>query len=903
VTGTFAATATLGNITNSGALLITGASTFTANAFDADITLDQAGNDFTGAVSFAGAGGLHDVTVNDLSAFDIRTLELTGNLVVTAGGAITTNNGPLVIGGTTNVTAHGFDITLDDVTYFSGGVYADSSGLTGIGGNIVLTSDGSFTAVIIKSDGADNAVGAGFAAGNITFDAGVGHIVFIGGGGTITAIGGDSLSGAAGGNGGNATFLVDAYVDGTTFNLSGGLGTPNGVTGTLTFFDVILDGTSNYYASINLGSVTVISDSTVNLFGVGNTLTIGTVAGGGHNLTLAAADLVLNGNISNLASLTIQNIDAAGTITLMGVGGLALSQTEWSFIQSNVSGVVLGSTANTGTITVAGSWINNRVLDMRFQDGGSGRLNVDGNITGTGTFMVHGSGSTTVLSASITQAAITILDAVEVDGANIVLTTSAGNINIDSTGFAAGISSTSAGNNLSLITQDVGATITVVGDFTSNGGAFVNNVSLAGTVTNATVATMAASGEITGVLQVSLANTLNLNTDSGSAAANVFTAGSVNVAGSVETILLANSELVTSGDIYFGGTLNGNVGGESLALTAGAGDITFVGGVGAVGRLGAITITSANDVTAGAITAVSLQQVAGTGTTTFNDVIDLTGALSVNCGIDVGDTITFAGTVGSVRAASVNLNTGASSVLASPATMATIVAMSDIEFICDNFAMGQNHKLTSLGSVSIFGLTGMNASSVSIGDVTAIGDFRVDADSITLLGRNAGPIITSTGGTVIDPMVDYVVGGKVYFSVAPIMGGSNPGNRAEFSNPTGNVDGLGTLSLYSQVTYPTTITIGLLIGVGGEVLDLSATGGPILRYGNPANVIPPMMSILPPIGLLGDAETLDDDEKNDAQKSGGKSDESQAPATTQLKKTERDVPVNVNAVAVPLASR
>jgi hypothetical protein len=64
-----------------------------------------------------------------------------------------------------------------------------------------------------------------------------------------------------------------------------------------------------------------------------------------------------------------------------------------------------------------------------------------------------------------------------------------------------------------------------------------------------------------------------------------------------------------------------------------------------------------------------------------------------------------------------------------------------------------------------------------------------------------------------------------------------------------------------------------------------------------------MMSILPPMGLLGDAETLDDDEKNDAQKSGGKSDESQTPATTQLKKTKRDVPVNVNAVAVPLASR
>jgi hypothetical protein len=95
----------------------------------------------------------------------------------------------------------------------------------------------------------------------------------------------------------------------------------------------------------------------------------------------------------------------------------------------------------------------------------------------------------------------------------------------------------------------------------------------------------------------------------------------------------------------------------------------------------------------------------------------------------------------------------------------------------------------------------------------------------------------------------------------------------------------------------------LLTGVGGQVLDLSATGGQILFYGNPATIIPPMMSSLPPMGLLGDAETLDDDEEKDAQQSGDKSDESQTPATTQREKTERDVPVNVNAAAVPVALR
>jgi len=95
----------------------------------------------------------------------------------------------------------------------------------------------------------------------------------------------------------------------------------------------------------------------------------------------------------------------------------------------------------------------------------------------------------------------------------------------------------------------------------------------------------------------------------------------------------------------------------------------------------------------------------------------------------------------------------------------------------------------------------------------------------------------------------------------------------------------------------------LLTGVGGQVLDLSATSGSILFYGNPATIIPQMMSNLPPIGLLGDGDTLDDDEQKDAQKSEGKSDDSQTPATTQAEKAERDVPVNVNAVAVPVALR
>jgi hypothetical protein len=192
---------------------------------------------------------------------------------------------------------------------------------------------------------------------------------------------------------------------------------------------------------------------------------------------------------------------------------------------------------------------------------------------------------------------------------------------------------------------------------------------------------------------------------------------------------------------------------------------------------------------------------------------------------------------------------------------------------------------------------------VALGDVNAVGNLRVNANSITLLGRDGGSIVTNTGGTVDDARLDYVVGGRAYFSVAPIMGGTNPGNRAIFSNPTGNADALGTLSAYAVTTYPSAITSGLLTGVGGQVLDLSATTQSILFYDNLATIIPQMMSSLPPIGLLGDGETLDDDEEKDAQQSADKSDDSHTPATTQAENAAEDAPNNTHATAVPVASR
>jgi hypothetical protein len=186
---------------------------------------------------------------------------------------------------------------------------------------------------------------------------------------------------------------------------------------------------------------------------------------------------------------------------------------------------------------------------------------------------------------------------------------------------------------------------------------------------------------------------------------------------------------------------------------------------------------------------------------------------------------------------------------------------------------------------------------VTLGDVNAVGNLRVTSPLITLLARDAGSIRTNTGGSINDPMVDYVVGGQVFFSTAPVMGGS--GGRATFSNPTGNVDGSGTLGNFAKTVYRTPITAALLTGqvgsgITGQILDLSAASG--VSYTNPATIIPQAMPSLPPVGLLGDSDTLDEDEATDGKSNnGGKS------ADSKAKKTASENPKS--PAVVPVASR
>ena len=199
--------------------------------------------------------------------------------------------------------------------------------------------------------------------------------------------------------------------------------------------------------------------------------------------------------------------------------------------------------------------------------------------------------------------------------------------------------------------------------------------------------------------------------------------------------------------------------------------------------------------------------------------------------------------------------------------------------------MGLNHKLTSLGGIAIRGFTNTNATTVTLGDVNTVGNLRVNSDVINLRARASGPILTNTGGTITDPMVDYIVGGRVFFSVAPVMVGS--GGRAVFANTSGNIDANGTLGGFVTSIYQSPITVGLLTGAGGQILDLSVANTVALL--NPANIIPPQMSILPPIGVLGSSDELEQNKKKKAK-----------PEAQGSKKTASETPKTAPGIPVAL---
>ncbi len=332
-TGTLAVTSN-GAITQTGTGIVqaSGASTATFNAGANAITLNNGGNNFTGAVSLNNSGANAVSLTNSIATVLGASTVGTGLLTVTSNGALT-QSGIITDGGTASFNAGANVITLGSANAITGAVSLNNSGL---GNNVSFTNN---IATVLGSSSVGSGTLAVTSNGAIT-QTGTG-IVQAGSAGT-----------ASFNAGGNAITLTNAGNDFTgAVNLSN------------TGSNAVQVTDSN---AIQLGTVSTANNLTVNAVGITqnvNGLTVGgtsTFNGGAGVITLGTAGNALTGAVSlnnsggNAVSLTNNIATLLGTSSV-GTGTLAV--TSNGAITQTGSGIVQAGTAGTATFTAGANAI------------------------------------------------------------------------------------------------------------------------------------------------------------------------------------------------------------------------------------------------------------------------------------------------------------------------------------------------------------------------------------------------------------------------------------------------------------------------------------------------------------------------------------------------------------------
>lgn len=585
--------------------------------------------------------------------------------------------------------------------------------------------------------------------------------------GALTESGGAAvnLSGAISTSSGGISFATPITLMGSTSITTAG----GGVTLPITdgFSDLTLAAGSGDIITSDVGSHTRIGTLTVNnctnFTAPSITASAVTMTGSGGTLTLngnldtnSASGITLVANTSgmNPGNISLQGVNASsgGPLNLTYSG--TSSGSSQTFRAGSITATATGSgvlqlaenlIADTGGIaihspvTLTGDYTADTSLsggDIHFfntvtgaHDGiltaGTGNISFDVDLTGVDLLKV-------VSAQNVTTGAISAHSVVQLAGTGTTLFGGA-----VATSDAAGITLTGNAFNF-------GNTVTT----TTTGPLKVNNT---GTLTLSTGASISGPIQQTGSGAVSLSG----NIDAG---------GLVSWSGPVTLAAATSIDTSVSGsDVSFSNTLNG---GQNLTLNLGAsGGLTFGAPVGGSARLGALTITNAQNVTGSTITAASLEQTGGTGTTILGTIntnalggISLTGtAFTLN-----GDLITTSlGAVTIANTSTLNLIGGSNTSITGDFTQSGgggVSLAGTLTTVNKNLSFANNVSLTAATSLS----TGSG-----VGTITLSGNV------------NGAQNLTLTAGT-----------GDIVFS-----------------GLVGNTTPLSTLTLQSaaNIAYPTTV--------------------------------------------------------------------------------------------------
>jgi autotransporter-associated beta strand protein len=449
------------------------------------------------------------------------------------------------------------------------------------------------------------------------------------GGGTLTLMGTNDYQGNTTISGGTLGVSTDANLGAATGILSvrGG--------GTLQF---IADNfTSN--RNVTIGPGNAIFDTN------GHDATLGGAITGGSGSTefhkIGAGALTLGGNNTYTGQLQI----IAGTLILTGDNQPSITSTPIS------SGATLqigngGATGSlTGNVTNGGLFIINR----------SNAYTFDGVISGTGSFVQMGAGTTTLTATNTYTGTTTIAagtlsanaSAALGDGSatNTLIFTggtlqAGGTITSPST---RGVTLTSTGiidtngNSVSIagvisgsgdLTKTGTGTLTLSGANTYSGATTITagtlaaqNATALGTTTAGTTVIAGATLEIADGVAIG-AEPLNLSgAGVGSNGALVVTSGAASFGGAIT--LGASASIGGNGNLTLGGTVNDSSAGTSTLTQVGSGTLTFSNPVGATNALAAVTTS------AGQTTAINGGSVRTTGDQAYGGSVTTSGATTL----------------------------------------------------------------------------------------------------------------------------------------------------------------------------------------------------------------------------------------------------------------------------------
>jgi len=692
------------------------------------ITLANAGNDFTGAVSAASAGA---VSLRDANALVLGT---TGAavLTLTAGGALTQTGG-IVVGGAMTIAAGTGAVTLDRADNdFQGAVSVTGGAVTLADTNALLLGTITAASIDLSSGGAVTQSGDLTVAGT-----------------TVIAAGGNAVTLDRAGNDFQAALSVTGGAVALTDQNALVLGTTGA--GSLA---VIAGGAISQSGAISVADATTIAagasavtlDNPANDFGGAVTVTAGTVS-------IADADALRIGGITGALTTT------SGALTLDALTAGSLDATATGAIAQTAAIAILGTTAlsaGTASITLAdagnsfgGPITASTTATVSLRDGGAivlgsiaaGALEVQavGNVAQAGGSAIAAAGAVMLSSnggdialRNITAGALTVTTGgagaiSQASGALLIggttaLATASGAITVEQSGndFTGAVTASSAG---AVSVRDANALL--LGDIS----AAALTLRSAGAMTQAAGALLAASGPT------------SLTASAGGA---IILANAGNSFGSPVTFSTTGAVSLSNAA---GGMVLGNASAGALTL-----DVT-----------GNLTQVTGTTLTAGA------SNLSADGVTLDNAGNNFTGAVSVNSAGDVSLADSGALDLGTVTAAALTLRSGGALTQSGDitATGATVIdagnndvtlARAGNDFQGPVMLTGEAVALTDQNALTLAGMTAASLVLAAGGPITQTGDVVVTgtstisagANDVTLdrSGNDFGGAVTVAGGSV-----------------------------------------------------------------------------------------------------------------------------------------------------------